>query len=164
MKTKFNLLVLIFTAAAFAFSACGKQEQKTEGDKKDTSKTTNQTQVAGDKTAPTNTDPKSNELGIKEGMPADYPSDVPQPVNSKCLGSLNTSEGTVVTFESTDKPKAILAPFTEGVEKAGFKKGEGEMMSDDGGMSMWTKDKREVSIMLAWDKDKNISSVVVTYR
>ncbi len=61
-------------------------------------------------------------------------------------------------------PKAILTPFAEGVEKAGFKKGEGEMMSDDGGMSMWTKDKREVSIMLAWDKEKNISSVVVTYR
>jgi len=166
MKTKFNLLVLIFTAAAFVFSACGKQEQKTDGDKKDTTKTTqNQNQTAGDnKVAPQNTDPKSNELGIKEGMPADYPADVPQPLNSKCLGSLNTSEGTVVTFESTDKPKTILAPFTEGVEKAGFKKGEGEMMSDDGGMSMWTKDKREVSIMLAWDKDKNISSVVVTYK
>lgn len=112
----------------------------------------------------TGSENKSNELGIKEGMPADYPQDVPQPINSKCLGSLNTTEGTVVTFESTEKPKAILAPFTEGVEKAGFKKGEGEMMSDDGGMVLWNKDKREVSIMLAWDKEKNVCSVVVTYR
>jgi hypothetical protein len=163
MKKNLNLLVVILFAAA-AFAGCSKQDQKTEGEKKDSVKT-NQNQVAGDnKTAPTNTDPKSNELGIKEGMPADYPADVPQPVNSKCLGSLNTSEGTVVTFESKDKPKAILAPFAEAVEKAGFKKGEGEMMSDDGGMSMWTKDKREVSIMLAWDKEKSISSVVVTYK
>jgi hypothetical protein len=38
------------------------------------------------------------------------------------------------------------------------------MMSDDGGMSLWNKDKKEVSIMLAWDKEKKISSVVVTYK
>jgi predicted small lipoprotein YifL len=166
MKTKFNLLFVIFTVAAIALSGCGKKpDQKTEGDKKDSTKqsTTNQNQVAGDN-KPTNTDPKTNELGIKEGMPADYPKDVPQPLNSKCLGSLNTTEGTVVTFESTEKPKAILTPFSEAVEKAGFKKGEGEMMSDDGGMVMWKNDKREVSIMLAWDKEKSNSSVVVTYK
>ena len=38
------------------------------------------------------------------------------------------------------------------------------MMSDDGGMVMWKLDKREVSIMLAWDKEKSNSSVVVTYK
>jgi len=166
MKTKFKLFIPVFTAVLIAFSGCGKTDQKTEGDKKDSTKqnSTDQTQVAGENKNQTNTPGTTNELGIKEGMPADYPSDVPQPVNSKCLGSLNTTEGTVVTFESTDKPKAILAPFGEAVEKAGFKKGEGEMMSDDGGMVMWTKDKREVSIMLAWDKEKSNSSVVVTYR
>jgi hypothetical protein len=165
MKTKLNILFTTFVILAFVSIGCGNKDQKTDGDKKtDSTSQTNQnkTEIAGENK--TNTDPKSNELGIKEGMPADYPSDVPQPVNSKCLGSLNTSEGTVVTFESTDKPKAILTPFTEGVEKAGFKKAEGEMMSEDGGMAVWNKEKREVSIMLAWDKNKSISSVVVTYR
>lgn len=167
MKTKFNLLFTALTLSAVLMAGCGKKpDQKTDGDKKDSTKsTTQQNTTAGEnKTDQKTTDSKTNELGIKEGMPADYPKDVPQPVNSKCLGSLNTTEGTVVTFESTDKPKAILAPFGEGLEKAGFKKGEGEMMSDDGGMSVWTMEKREVSIMLAWDKEKNNSSVVVTYR
>ena len=159
---KFNLLAVLILGAALFFS-CGKQEQQTAGDNKTDAGSQNQppqdqNQPSGEKT------PGANELGIKEGMPADYPSDVPQPANSKCLGSLNTSEGTVVTFESTDKPKDILTPFSEAVEKAGFKKGDGEMMSDDGGMTLWTKDKREVSIMLAWDKDKSVSSVVVTYK
>lgn len=165
MKTKLNVLIAFLITLAVLAGGCGNKDQKTDGDKKtDSTSQTNQnkTEVAGENKP--NTDPKSNELGIKEGMPADYPADIPQPVNSKCLGSLNTSEGTVVTFESTDKPKVILAPFTEGVEKAGFKKAEGEMMSDDGGMAVWNKEKREVSIMLAWDKDKSISSVVVTYR
>ena len=167
MKTTLKLFIPFFAAVLLTVYGCGKTDQKTDGDKKDTTKqnTTNQTQVAGEnKTQNPGSENKTNELGIKEGMPADYPSDVPQPVNSKCLGSLNTTEGTVVTFESTDKPKVILTPFGEGLEKAGFKKGEGEMMSDDGGMVVWTKDKREVSIMLAWDKTKNNSSVVVTYR
>jgi hypothetical protein len=165
MKTKLNLLIGLFVVSAFIITGCGKQDQKTDGEKKTDSTVSDQqkqNQVAGENK--TNTPSGSNELGIKEGMPADYPADVPQPVNSKCLGSLNTSEGTVVTFESTSKPKEILTPFAEAVEKSGFKKAEGEMMSDDGGMSMWNLDKREVSIMLAWDKDKSVSSVVVTYR
>jgi hypothetical protein len=166
MKNKLNFLLVLFTAGAFIISGCGKQEQKTENkdavdNKQNQTQNQNQTQTNNQNTS---TDPKSNELGIKEGMPADYPTDVPQPVNSKCLGSLNTSEGTVVTFESTDKPKDVLTPFAGAVEKAGFKKSEGDMMSDDGGMTMWTKEKREVSIMLAWDKDKRVSSVVVTYK
>jgi hypothetical protein len=168
MRKKFNLILVLSAALVIAFSSCGKNDQKTTGDNKiDSTKQNqqqqNQVQSSGDKTS-SNTDPKSNELGIKEGMPADYPADVPQPANAKCLGSLNTSEGTVVTFESTDKPKDVLKPFAEGVEKSGFKKSEGDMMSDDGGMTMWTKEKREVSIMLAWDKDKKVSSVVVTYK
>ena len=110
------------------------------------------------------TESKSNELGITEGLPNDYPSDIPQPKNSKVLGSLNTSEGTVVTFESTDKPKDIFIQFADELEKNGYKKAEGEMMSDEGGMALWNKETKEVSIMLAWDKEKNISSVVITYK
>ncbi|MBZ0203418.1 MAG: hypothetical protein IT281_09400 [Ignavibacteria bacterium] len=167
MKTKINLFTAVFAAVLIVLTGCTKQEQKTEGDKKKDSISQvdkNKNQVAGDNKTSTNTEGKPNELGIKEGLPADYPADIPQPANSKCLGSLNTSEGTVVTFESTDKPKVILAAFSEGVDKAGFKKSDGEMMSEDGGLSMWTKDKRDVSIMLAWDKDKNNSSVVITYK
>jgi hypothetical protein len=165
MKNKINLLYVLL-AAVFLIAGCGKTDQKTGENKDSVNQTKNpdQNTTSGDQTQNTNTDPKSNELGIKEGMPADYPKDVPEPVNSKCLGSLNTSEGTVVTFESTDRPKDVLTPFGEAVEKAGFKKSEGEQMSDDGGMAMWTMDKREVSIMLAWDKDKKASSVVVTYK
>lgn len=167
MKNKLNFLAVILIAFTFIAAGCGSKDQKTGDNKTDSTKnkTENQNQSSGSTDQKTtNTDPKSNELGIKEGMPADYPKDVPQPVNAKCLGSLNTSEGTVVTFESTDKPKDVLKPFGEAVEKEGFKKGEGEMMSDDGGMVMWTKEKREVSLMLAWDKDKKVSSVVVTYK
>ncbi|MCI0448868.1 MAG: hypothetical protein L0Y79_03660 [Chlorobi bacterium] len=163
---KFNLFAVMFLATAM-FLSCGKQDeqQQTAGDNKTDAGSQNQQQAPQNQNqSPGSQTSGANELGIKEGMPADYPSDIPQPANSKCLGSLNTSEGTVVTFESTDKPKDILTPFAEAVEKAGFKKGEGEMMSDDGGMTLWTKDKREVSIMLAWDKDKKVSSVVVTYK
>ncbi|MCC6866226.1 MAG: hypothetical protein IT280_08730 [Ignavibacteria bacterium] len=165
MKTKLNLFFAVFAATAVIFSGCTKQDQKTDVNKKDSSSTTQQTNIAGEnKTNNTGQENKSNELGIKKEMPADYPKDIPQPVNSKFLGTLNTSEGTVVTFESTDKPRTVLAPFTEAVEKAGFKKSEAEQMSDDGGMVMWKMDKREVSIMLAWDKEKNVCSVVVTYK
>jgi hypothetical protein len=80
------------------------------------------------------------------------------------LGSLNTSEGTVVTFESTDRPKDIYKQYSEELKKNGYEESDEEQMSDEGGMAMWHKDKKEVNIMVAWDKDKSKSSVVVTYK
>ncbi|MGA2669538.1 MAG: hypothetical protein ABSF32_11600 [Ignavibacteria bacterium] len=155
-KNKLLLIFILLLTTGIYFSGCGKKDATSSGDKKEDVKPEEQKQ--------TTEGTKTNELGITEGLPKDYPSDVPEPKNSKCMGSLNTSEGTVVTFESTDKPKDILADFTSALDKNGYKKGEGEMMSDEGGLSMWTKDKKEVSLMLAWDKDKNKSSVVVTYK
>jgi hypothetical protein len=163
LKSKFAIFfALIFFVSLISLN-CGKQEQKTEENKDGNVQKTEQNTSAGDLSAE-NKPSGSNELGIKEGKPADYPADVPEPINSKCLGSLNTSEGTVVTFESTEKPRDILAPFTADLEKHGFKKPEPEQMSDDGGLAMWKKDNREVSIMIAWDKEKKASSVVVTYK
>ena len=166
INSRFNIFFVLALSAAFFLTACGKKpDQQTQNTQTTTDNKTTTTEQKKDNPSGDNTKKDSkNDLGIKEGIPSDYPSDVPQPQNSKCLGSLTTSEGTVVTFESTDKPKDILTSFTDGLAKAGYKKGEGEMMSDDGGMSMWTKDKKEVSIMLAWDKDKKTSSVVVTYK
>ena len=153
---KLLLIMFLILAAGVYFSGCGKKDTTSSGEKKEDVKPQEQQK--------TTEGMKSNELGITEGLPKDYPSEVPQPKNSKCMGSLNTSEGTVVTFESDDRPKDVLSQFTSELEKSGYKKGEGEMMSDEGGLSLWTKDKKEVSLMLAWDKDKSKCSVVVTYK
>ena len=81
------------------------------------------------------------------------------------MGYLTTSEGTVVTFESDEHPKDIYDAFTAEIEKNGYKKDEnGALMSDDGGLALWKKDTKECSVMLAWDKNKKKSSVVVTYK
>lgn len=156
-KYVFNLFFILIMAVVLIVSGCGKKENTSSGDQTDDIKTDEQ------KKEEPNTENKTNELGITEGLPDDYPAEVPQPINSKVLGSLNTSEGTVVTFESNDKPMNIFSEFTGELEKNGYKKADGEMMKDDGGMAIWNKDKKEVSIMLAWDKEKNISSVVITY-
>lgn len=157
-KYLLNLFFIIFIAAAVYTSGCGKKENTSSGDQSGDTKTEEQ------KKEEIKTDSKNNELGITEGLPGDYPSEIPQPKNAKVLGSLNTSEGTVVTFESNDKPKDIFSQFSDELEKNGYSKAEGEMMSDDGGMALWNKDKKEVSIMLAWDKEKSISSIVITYK
>ena len=164
-----KLLVFIFMTAVFILAGCSKKDQTQQ----QTNTTDNKTQTQDVKTDDQKKDVQKtddskkdskNELGIKEGLPGDYPKDVPQPKGGKVLGSLNTSEGTTVTFESTEKPMDILKDFGDGVEKGGFKKADGEQMKEEGGMSVWKKDAREVSIMLAWDKEKKISSVVVTYK
>lgn len=109
---------------------------------------------------------KTNELGMTPGLPKDFPSDVPLPKNSKTLGSLNSSDGTVVTFESNDKVLDIVNFYKEELQKNGYtvtKEGESQV-SDKGGLINWTKEKKEVGLMLGFDKDKNITSLVITYR
>ena len=88
-------LLLAFTAVIIFIAGCGKTEQKQ--DQKTDTKTdgsqqqqTTENKTSGDQT--TKTDGK-NELGIKDGMPADYPADVPKPLNGAALGFLNTQEG-----------------------------------------------------------------------
>jgi len=109
---------------------------------------------------------KSNELGMTPGLPKDFPADIPQPKNAKTLGSLNSSEGVVVTFESTDKVQDIVNFYKEEMKKNGFAVTEGgeSLVSDKGGLINWVKDKREIGLMLGYDKDKNITSLVITYK
>src|SRR3974377_659618 len=161
----FTVLILI---CGFIIAGCGKKDepqQKPGGDTKTQTQDVKPDDQKKDVTKQDNTNKDTkNELGIKEGLPGDYPKDIPQPKGGKVLGSLNTSEGTTVTYESTEKTMDILKDFGDNIEKGGFKKGDGEMMKDEGGMTLWKKEAREVSLMLAWEKEKKISSVVVTYR
>jgi len=163
MLKNLNLFVC-FALIAVLVTGCGKTEQQQSAgeDKPGEQQQTEQQKTEGSQDQQKLSE--SNELGIKEGLPDDYPSDVPKPVNSKAMGFLNTMEGTVVTFESPERPKTIFTAFSEELEKGGFKKGEGEIMSDSVINVIWTKEKREVGIMLAWLKDKNNSTTVITYK
>ncbi|MBL8006280.1 MAG: hypothetical protein JNJ56_02020 [Ignavibacteria bacterium] len=171
------LLFVILTILATAFlNGCGdknevKEEKKTG--EKSTSGIESKNESAGTDDASKKEAEKSadenklsNELGMTPGIPKDFPEDVPKPKNSKTLGSLNSSDGTVVTFESGDKVTDIVSFYKEEMSKNGFTVSEaGEtLVSDKGGLINWTKDKREVGLMLGYDKDRNITSLVITYK
>lgn len=171
------LFSVLFTLLVAAFlSGCGdksevKEEKKTEEKNTAGSESKNESVSSDDaskKEAETSAGENklSNELGMTPGIPRDFPEDVPKPKNSKTLGSLNSSDGTVVTFESNDKVNDIVSFYKEEMSKNGFTVSEaGEtLVSDKGGLINWTKDKREVGLMLGYDKDRNITSLVITYK
>ncbi|MCX6161602.1 MAG: hypothetical protein NTV87_09755 [Ignavibacteriae bacterium] len=165
MKTSIYIIVLLSFVLVFG---CGKKSDTT---KKDGEKT-EQTQKTEEKKDNTSgSDQKSeksglSDLGLTEGLPSNYPKDIPQPPNSKCMGSLNSSEGTVVTFESSDKAKPIIDFYKEEMKKLGFSLGEGGelLVTDEGGLMGWKKDNREIGLMLGYDKEKGKTSVVLTYK
>ena len=108
----------------------------------------------------------ANDIGMTPGLPADFPSDVPEPPDSKVIGSLNSSEGTVVTFESNEKVKEIVDFYKDEMKKNGFDLSDGGeiLITDDGGLIGWKKGSRELGLMLAHDKDKDMTSTVITYK
>ena len=151
------------------FVSCGK------GDKNDSSKTdeegTEEVKKDDDKTISGKMEGKdesnlgANDLGMSEGLPNDFPDDIPEPENGKCLGSIITSEGTVVTFESTDKVKDVVDFYKEKMSNGGYELSAGGeiLVSDQGGLIGWEKAGKEIALMLGYDKEKEITSVVITY-
>lgn len=166
-----NFSKYLIVLSLLFFVACGNGDDK-DTDKKESDADKEEVKKDEDKTTSgetEKTDEESglgeNDLGLSEGLPDDFPDDVPLPLNGKCLGSIITSEGTVVTFESPVKVKEIVEFYKKQMDKNGFELSEGGevLVSDQGGLIGWKKDDREVGIMLGFDKDKDITSVVITY-
>jgi len=117
MKKLFLILLLI---TFVSLSGCWKKDDKSQTGKDDKKSE----EVKKDDGNQNSGEPKDNEtiklndLGISEGMPKNYPGDIQQPKNSKCLGSLSSSEGTVVNFESTDKINELVVYFKEEMKKS----------------------------------------------
>lgn len=109
---------------------------------------------------------QNNELGVIQGIPADFPNDIPYPNNSNCLGHLSSTEGMTVTFESTDKPVDIFDFYKKELKNNGFSLGEDgdTLVSDTGGLIKWIKGKREVMLMISFNKEETKSEIVITYK
>ena len=165
-----KLILTLFAVSLIAVAGCKTEvkvgetnDKKTETGKEQPPGTTD-TKSSGE--VPKDNSSTSNDLGLSQGLPNNYPSDVPQPKDSKCLGSLNSSEGTVVTFESTQGVKDILEFYKAEMKKNGYDLGEGGevMMSEKGGIVGWKKGAKEVGLMIGVNDDKKNTSIVITYK
>lgn len=154
-----KILFLPFIILFFLFS-CGKKEQTTE-QRENIQKDVTQQDVP--KTDEQKTGSKPNELGITEGLPSDYPSDIPKPKDADSLGTIKTSDETSIRYFTNDVPKTISDYYTQGLEKNGYEKAD-DNIKDDGGMVIWKKGKKEVSLMVARDKERNRTAVVISYK
>lgn len=164
MKTILKLFLLVVVLGFYSCGNDAKEETEVkndEGTEVAGSDVTKETGKAGDEDELDT----SNDLGMTPGLPPDFPNDVPQPPKSKVLGSLNSSEGTVVTFESEIPIKEIVDFYKQNLSDAGYNLSEGgEMLiTEQGGLIGWKKDNKEVSLMLGRDTEKGITSIVVTY-
>jgi len=158
-------------AGFILISGCGKQEETKEKAKDDakTEEPKKDNTPSGEQTKDDSKDKNSgslNDLGISEGLPKNFPNDIPQPRNSKCLGSLSSSEGTVVNFESSEKIRDLVMFYKEEMKKGGFSITEGGdvMVSDDAAILSWKKNEREFSIIMSFDKEKSMSQIAMTYK
>lgn len=116
------------------------------------------------------TDTTENELGIHEGLPEDFPSDIPLLPDAKVTGYLISSEGTNVTFTSNLYPDTIYEDFKEKLETNGFIVDEKEIDAGIGGYAYWRRrgnnitTPKEVNLHFVKPLDKTICSIVVTYK
>ncbi|MFA5405215.1 MAG: hypothetical protein WC358_09795 [Ignavibacteria bacterium] len=164
-----KLLLLVILFSLFMLQSCGNKDEKTDVKKDENTeqpRTDGNNVPAGD----VNTDEKKVDdqtgLGLSEGIPSDFPKEIPQPNNAKCNGYLGSSDGTVVTFESTDNLKSILDFYKSQMEKNGYKSMEGNeyFQNENGAMLGFKKGEKEVGFLFGIDKEKNVTQVVITYK
>ena len=150
---------------AISIYSCGEKAKDEAEVKKDNGKEVAGTDEKHDAEKNEKVEDTSNDLGMTPGLPPDYPKDVPQPPNGKVLGSLNSSEGTVVTFESEMPIKEIVDYYKNSLSEAGYELSEGgEMLiTEQGGLIGWKKGNKEVSLMLGRDTEKGMTEIVVTF-
>jgi hypothetical protein len=154
------LLILLLTAFA-GYYGCGKKEDKSAGDKEVTEKT-----ESTEKSTEEKSETKVGDLGISSGLPDDFPTDIPQLKNGKSLGYLTSSEGTVVTFETTEPFTDVLKQYKEDMKNNGFKEEDSGVLSTEGKMYMATykKDTREVSVIISFVEEEKKTNAVITYK
>jgi hypothetical protein len=166
-----NILLILLLIGFVLISGCGKKDdikenvkddKKSEEMKKDNTTSGDQSKVESKDKSTTNL----NDLGISEGLPKNFPGDIPQPKNSKCLGSLSSSEGTVVNFETSEKIKDLVDFYKDEMKKVGFVIAEGGdiIVSNDAAILSWKKDAREFSLIMSFDKEKSMSQIAMTYK
>jgi hypothetical protein len=167
-KNMKNLIYLVIFVFAFSIYSCG--EKKNE-DIQLTGDTTIEQEVTSiedngrkDEAAGDKTITEANELGMTPGLPGDYPSDVPQPKNGRVLGSISSSDGNIVTFETPETVSDVVNFYKENMKKAGynFENEIGDLVK--GGSVSWNKGEKHVELMLSHDNEKNVTSVVITYK
>ena len=100
---------------------------------------------------------------MSPGIPSNFPANIPQPKDAKPLGFFESSEGTVVTFESPGKIKDIVTFYKDELKKAGYQLSEGEPVTDKGGLLEWKKDNKSVGMMLGYSSESS-TQLVITYK
>lgn len=135
-----------------------KNTEQVKTDDKKTDSTAKQNEPAGTKDA--------SQLGLKESFPTDFPSDIPQPKNSKYFGSVETADGNTVTFESSEKVKDVFDFYKEQMKKNGYDMGDGgdSLVKDKGGLIGWKKGNKEVGLMVSFNDDRKSTQIVITYK
>lgn len=158
-----KLLVIFFLLTFIVSFGCGKKTENTSGEKEKTESTeSNESKDKSDEKV----DAKIGDLGISSGLPNDYPSDVPQPKDGKCLGYLTSSEGTVVTFETEAPFTEVLNQYKEDLKSNGYKEDASGVLSSEGKMYMATykKDTKEVNVIISFVEEEKKTNAVITYK
>jgi hypothetical protein len=169
------ILLLVFSLIFLTqINGCGKKEENS-GASTETQKE-NEKNSAELKKEETTTDPAGTEkiaeseaetqLEMEPGLPSDFPADVPQFAKAKLIGSLNSSDGMMVTYESPEQVQEIIDFYKDNMSKNGYVIEEGgEVITPGkGGLINWIKQGKSVQIVLGYDKDKGLSSFVITYK
>lgn len=147
-----NFIYVFLAVFIIGITGCSKKDEKTD--------VTTKTEDSKDK----GTDVKTKDVEVSTNkLPSDFPSDIPQYKDSKILGSAKTPQGTAVTFEINDKAKAVADFYKTEMKKSGYDadKNNDMMATDKGGVMIYKKGGKEISLTYGYDDATSKTSLVV---
>jgi len=162
-----KILLLLILISFVIFSGCGKKDDKVT-DKSGDKKTEDVKKDDASNQNPDKKDDKNsttNSLQMTDGLPKNFPSDIPQPKTYKSVRTLPGTDGTFVIFETSDKVKNIVDFYQEEMKKNGFEAIEGgdNLVSENVAQMGWKKKDREINVAVT-NVDNSNTQIVITYK
>ncbi|MCX7834213.1 MAG: hypothetical protein N2490_08395 [Ignavibacteria bacterium] len=154
---KYIKLFLIIFIAFILFQGCGKKEGQSD------SQAPSKEQSNAVQSSSEQIETGQATLEMKQGLPEDYPKDVPLPENVKKIKFIDNSSNKIVILETDVSVQNTINFYKENMKKNGYELDKNQNLVDSENVynADWKKDKKTVNVAIS--SQNNITNVVISY-
>lgn len=154
---KYITPLLVFFIAFILIQGCEKKQEKSD------SQPSSDEQTAEVQFSDEQTVTEKAVLETKEGLPENFPKEIPIPEKAKKIKYIDNNTGKIVICETEVGVKEVINFYKENMKKNGFEliKNDNLIDKDEIYNADWKKDNKNVNVAITFQN--NTTSVVISY-
>ncbi len=154
---KFIKLFLIVFTSFLLLQGCGEKKEQSD------SQAPKEEQTSGTQSSAEQTENNQATLDTKEGLPEDFPKDIPLPEKMKKAKYIDNNNSKIVIIEADINVKDAINYYKENLKKNGFELNKNDNLIDRDEIynADWRKNNKNVNVAITFQN--NLSNIVISY-